>query len=243
MTAGENNQPLEPARVRAFAHFFKRYMSISSVVTASLPIPVTALHVIPTFAVQTKVLSTYTPLFCFLILGFIFYNRHQLARLMFPEYFVRPRITDVRILNLMLTIRRNFIVFFPLVLIVLSLFCVFRYHEILNDAISNIRSSLIEEVKKGETDEKDTSLQIIVNKIKDKKNIKEKLSDKWILSETDRGVLYNYNSSILMVYYMAIFITAEASFILMAIKEYLQDLVGLTEMDLIHGPLKSEKSG
>jgi hypothetical protein len=37
----------------------------------------------------------------------------------------------------------------------------------------------------------------------------------------------------LMVLYLAIFMLAEAAFVLMAIKEYLQDLIGLEEMDLI----------
>ena len=36
-----------------------------------------------------------------------------------------------------------------------------------------------------------------------------------------------------MILYVGIFLTAEAAFILMAIKEYLQDLVGLTDVDLI----------
>ena len=45
-------------------------------------------------------------------------------------------------------------------------------------------------------------------------------------------------SSRLMILYIGIFVTAEAAFIMMAIREYLQDLVGLTEMDLIKGPCK-----
>jgi len=76
-------EPLEPRRVQTFAHFFKRYMTVSSVVTAALPIPVTAARLIPTFKAQIAILSTYTSLFCFLALGFIFYSRHQLARWMF----------------------------------------------------------------------------------------------------------------------------------------------------------------
>jgi hypothetical protein len=39
----------------------------------------------------------------------------------------------------------------------------------------------------------------------------------------------------LMFLYLCIFILAESAFIMMALKEYLQDLVKLTEMDLITG--------
>src|SRR5438046_1398210 len=76
--------PTDPRRVRAFASFFKNYMSISSVIVAALPIPVTAFGALPTFADQKAILSTYTSLFCFLVLGFIFYVRHGLAHWMFP---------------------------------------------------------------------------------------------------------------------------------------------------------------
>ena len=40
----------------------------------------------------------------------------------------------------------------------------------------------------------------------------------------------------LMVYYLAIFMMAEAAFVIMAIKEHLQDTATLKEMDLIAGP-------
>jgi hypothetical protein len=85
ISANERPLPTEPERVIAFASFFKRYMSVSSVVTAALPIPITKLNLIPTFEAYRNVLSVYTSLFCFLILGFIFYVRHHLGRHMFPD--------------------------------------------------------------------------------------------------------------------------------------------------------------
>src|SRR5947208_3712302 len=79
-------EPLEPRRVKAFARFFKNYMSVSTIVTAALPIPVTALGAIPTFKSQTAMFATYSSLFCFLLLAFIFYMRHGLARWMFVGF-------------------------------------------------------------------------------------------------------------------------------------------------------------
>jgi hypothetical protein len=108
--------PTDPRRIRAFADFFKRYMSLSSLVTAALPIPITAFKLIPTFSVHTKVLSVYTSLFCFLILAFIFFSRHKLARLMFPSYHREYRKPRVRINAL------------PAVLILFSLACLLGYH-------------------------------------------------------------------------------------------------------------------
>lgn len=219
-------EPMEPRRVRAFAHFFKRYMSISSLVTASLPIPVTTMGLIPTYKAQTMILSTYTPLFCFLILGFIFYSRHQLARLMFPEYFGRA--VAYKKINLPLFLLRQikitwhgFIGLLPLILIAASIFCVFSYHVLLAESVKLIKVGA-EGVVRG----KSVQELVVQHQLKG-------APAEIILSKADQDTIPF--ASELMVYYLAIFLTAEASFILMAIKEYLQDLVGLTEMDLIGG--------
>lgn len=51
----------------------------------------------------------------------------------------------------------------------------------------------------------------------------------------DVGAVSQEEATIQAVYYIGIFVFAEASFILMAIKEYLQDLLKLSELDLIKG--------
>src|SRR5690348_6082893 len=87
MTNMKPTEPTNPKRVRSFAIFFKNYMSVSTLVVAALPVPVTSLGFIPTFAAQKNLLSVYTSLFCFLLLGFVFYVRHSFARTMFPDAF------------------------------------------------------------------------------------------------------------------------------------------------------------
>jgi len=78
--------PTDPRRVRAFATFFKSYMSVWTIVIAALPAPVTALKLIPTYDAHRYLLSVYAPLYCFLLLGFIFFSRHTLGRrLFYPE--------------------------------------------------------------------------------------------------------------------------------------------------------------
>src|SRR5437764_10112442 len=56
------NAPAEAKRIQAFAQFFKSYMSVSTLLVAALPIPITAWGAIPTFRAQTKMLATYTPM-------------------------------------------------------------------------------------------------------------------------------------------------------------------------------------
>src|SRR5664279_5679005 len=70
-------------RIAVFAGFFKSYMSASTIVAASIPIPVASWKLIPIYAQQRGFLTVYASLFCFLLLAFVFSIRHRLARSMF----------------------------------------------------------------------------------------------------------------------------------------------------------------
>ncbi len=186
------SEPHEPARFAAFAQFFKAYMGTASVVTASLPIPVAALHLIPTYAAQEKFLSTYTSLFCFLMLGYLFYIRHWLGRLMF---FTRSD-GHVRF--------RTFVAYVPLLLILTSLSLVALYHYYL-------MQSLLVFTQQG-----------VMNSTAD------------ILKTVDYREIPD--SLQLTVCYLGMFLTAESAFILMALREYLQDVLKIQDASLIRVP-------
>lgn len=126
-------EPTDPVRVKAFALFFKRYMSISTVVVAALPIPVTSFGLIPTFSAQTKLLSVYTPLFCFLTLGFLFYLRHQFAKIMFPDIYYQTASSagDIFKASVRKFARASLVGLIPLLLIACSVIAVFQYNDLL----------------------------------------------------------------------------------------------------------------
>lgn len=194
----ESNAHNQITRLEIFARFFKRYLSVSSIVTAALPIPVTAMGFIATYKFQTKLLSMYTSLFCFLLLAFIFYSRHRLARFMFPEF---SRIPKKRVLSILV------VKVLPLLLIIGSLVFVFLYQRLLSASIAAKRAS----IGLPPSEVSDTAIL--------------ELS---YLSLTPEATL-------LMIYYLGIFVTAESAFVLMAIREYLQDLLGFSETELIRG--------
>jgi hypothetical protein len=185
-------EPQEPVRFAAFAKFFKAYMGTASVVTASLPIPLAAFHLIPTYAAQEKFLSTYTSLFCFLMLGYLFYIRHSLGRLMF---YTRP---DGHVTL------RLFVSFVPLLLILASLGLVFLYHHYLMESLTAF----------SERGVMNTTTDLL--KAADYREIPDSLQ--------------------LTVCYLGMFLTAEAAFILMALREYLQDVLHIQDISLIRLP-------
>ncbi len=185
-------EPHEPVRFAAFAKFFKAYMGTASVVTASLPIPLAAFHLIPTYAAQEKFLSTYTSLFCFLLLGYLFYIRHSLGRLMF---YTKP---DGHVAI------RAFVSLVPLLLILSSLSLVFLYHYFLMESLTAFSERGVMNATKE-----------LLN-VADYREIPDSLQ--------------------LTVCYLGMFLTAEAAFILMALREYLQDVLHLQDAALIRLP-------
>jgi len=188
-TIPRRTEPHEPTRFTAFAHFFKAYMGTASIVTASLPIPVAAFKLIPAYDAQAKFLSTYTSMFCFLMLAYLFYIRHWLGRLMFstrPDGHVKFR---------------SFLSLIPLLLILASLSLVVLYHHYLVHSLDVFS-------ERGVMDTTSHLLQVA-----DYREIPDSLA--------------------LTVCYVGMFLTAEAAFILMALREYLQDVLKLQDSSLI----------
>jgi hypothetical protein len=165
-------------------------------IAAALPIPVTCFRLIPTYSAHTSLLAVYTSLFCFLLLGFIFYSRHALARWMFPNFFSRGD---------RLKLGKFVVSVLPATLIAASLASLFGYHYLLGISVRGYAHW--SELSKG-------------------MNFME-----WILNKSELWQI-PYSGGLLALY-LGIFVFAESAFIVMAIKEYLQDLVRLSETDLI----------
>lgn len=274
-----SNVVSEPTRIEAFARFFKRYMGVSSLVVAALPVPVTLAGLIPTYQSQRGFLSTYTSLFCFLLLAFIFYSRHRLAPLLFPTYFEcrrEGRLSPVTLFfcKVMSTL--------PLILIVGALLCVFAYHDVLNDSIDAHFGPMRQAataLQKGEAELKQSEeamgrleaenktealfgkgtmlkeeimhraevmRRLELNLEKEEKKIAlgiEKYGswDKYMLATTSQDqVPYGV---LLLVFYLGTFLLSESAFILMAIREYMQDVIGISERELIGLPEGPESPG
>jgi hypothetical protein len=176
--------PAKTTRLAVFANFFKGYMSVSTIVAASIPIPVGSLKLIPVFSQQRGFLTVYASLFCFLLLAFVFSIRHRLAGPMFAKGTAGALIVAL-----------------PFVFIILTLGSVIAYHVVLLDSIEQLRS---------------LGLTASTNELLEKVDATE--------------IPYAVE---LAACYLGIFIFAEAAFVLMAIREYLQDLLRLDEVTLL----------
>ena len=173
-----------PLRIAVFANFFKSYMSVATIVAASIPIPVASLKLIPTYAQQKGYLTVYASLFCFLSLAFVFSIRHRLAARMFSSG--KPG---------------ALIAIAPAACIALTLASILSYHFLLQHSLNQLRSLGVT----GPTAE--------------------------ILSGADYSDIPD--SLALSGCYLGIFLFSEVAFVLMAMREYLQDLLSLDDAVLI----------
>ena len=178
--------PGKQQRIRLFANFFKSYMSVSTILAASVPIPVASLRLIPVYTQQRGFLTVYASLFSFLLLAFVFSMRHRLAPHMFAKGWQSTALAAL-----------------PAGLILAAAGCVFAYHACLLQSIEDLRG-------RGVTAATATIL------------------DATDMTEIPRSLL-------LAASYLGIFLFAEAAFVMMAIREYLQDLLRLDEHELLHG--------
>ena len=217
----QDEAAVDPTRVKNFARFFKNYMSISAIVAAVLPIPVTAFKLIPTYKAHTALLSTYPSLFCFLLLGFIFYSRHHLARVMFLGF---PSPTLPWATRLMHRLTRFSVAILPVILIMLSLACVYLYHGLLDQSVARflMRPAEMLSSEAATVDPQTTASASPSSTPQHTADVLNNI-ESYELPESGRLVLL----------YLGIFLFAESAFIIMAIKEYLQDLMKLSEMELI----------
>jgi len=182
-----------PTRFLYFVRYFKSYVGAGALLSAALPIPVRYFHVIPMYAAQASFMTVYVTLFCFLLVSFIFYSRHSIARWMFRN--LKSREAKHSLL----------IAWFPLVLALVSVVFLLVYHLTLQ--ISTAKAMA------------DFRLQGV------------NLDFAGALKATSYDRI-EY-SILLMGSFLLTFVAAETAFALMAIREYLQDILGLDDSALL----------
>lgn len=201
----------EAKRIRQFANFFKNYMSASTILVAALPVPVAQFELIPTHQPDRGSLSVGTSLLCFLLVAYIFYNRHKMAKLLFQPDQVMVGAAAVRSapaseLEQKAVLGRNSrrVLNLAILLLIVSSVACFFYYQLTWMAHGERLSELAAARKVGAGPPID----------RDEPFIRLRL----------------------MIAYVVFFALAEAAFVLMATKEYLQELLGLSDEELIRGP-------
>jgi hypothetical protein len=229
-----------PIRVKRFVTYFKNYMGLSTLVTAALPIPITAFGVFPVYGAQKAMLGLYTSLFCFLFLAFIFYSRHSFANVMFKKTY--DGMTTTAAGKLM-----------PLLPILGAIISLWLYQDTLRESTRVARAQMFAAVivKNGydASDPRVVAAQEMVTvaanaSMTNMSDVGERarrylasvpgpgrpaLAD--ILAKSDADEI-PFGSALIYLS-LSVFVFAEAAFVIMALREYLQDLLQIDDLEII----------
>lgn len=245
--------------VRTYSNWFRGTLSIGALVTAILPAPVMIFQLLPAYGVQARFLIFYGPLICFLTLAYLFYVRDALARAMFadlldppPEpdpYYGEPLLVSVR--RVLRRVRSIVLALLPIALVLTSSYCAFEYVRLMNRSALEVtaqarrqptvngerlestesRPDSVATKPGSRSSRRSRSLPVIQDSAKVQPS-----SDslrRYVLQTTGVDDIPSFTR--LNVLYIGIFLAAEIALILMALKEYAKEAMGLTERDLMLG--------
>lgn len=205
---GNNEDPevTNPRRIRQFAAFFKNYMGVSTFIVAALPIPVAQAKMIPMHPPDRNSTSVITSLMCFLLLAFIFYSRHRIGRILFPVSAVSAASPRGRRTKEEPGRLVKALSRTSFSLLILALIVASAGCFLYYQLTWFIEADHLAWYEGRRPDDRMTSTDYV----------------SWIRTK-------------LMASYTGFFVFAEAAFVLMATKEYLQELLGFSDNDLIRG--------
>ncbi len=211
-------------RLRNFAIFFKSYMGVMPLITAGVAPLLTLSKAIPVFDSDRKALATLSGLLGFLIVAWIFYARNMFVPAMVPIHEpslagegedARDYAWSVRRRNRARVRTTNLL---PLCLIVLSVLSYVGYTFILDQVIGERLGQKLP----GNGDSALTVQQVLQR----------------------QGTYYPIdNDGLLQVFYLGIFLFAEAAFVVMALREYAYGVLKISEASVLRESDAPSQSG
>ena len=228
--------------------------------TAILPAPVIFFQLLPAYHVQTKFLMFYGPLVCFLTLAYLFYVRDSLARAMFAElldpapapdpYYGEP--SSASFLRIIRRVRSLVLALLPVALLLLSSYCAVEYIRLMSRSVhAAVQQKLADPSYRAElTVESGFTRDMSGVKVRDGRGRRKAAARS---TPADTAARAPHPDSVRQYVldtakvddvpsffrvcglYIGIFLSAEIAFILMALKEYAKEAMGLSERDILLG--------
>lgn len=227
----------QPAPV-SYSAGLRRAFFLAALVIALLPIPVALLDLLPAYRVHTRFLVFYAPLVCLLTLAYLFYVRDALARMMFahlldplppePEYY--PERPDLKLRRYWFGIRRVILTLLPALLLLISSACLIRYVERVNQSVALTSAAMArpaqvpEEVGQLPTG----SSRAAPSRAAAPTTLRARALD--VPSTEDIPFFAE-----LTALYIGSFLAALIALVLMGLREYAREALGLNEQDVVLG--------
>ena len=222
----------------------RRVFFVAALVIALLPIPVALLDLLPAYRIQTRFLVFYAPLVCLLVLAYLFYLRDALARLMFahlldplpPRPLYYPERPDIRLRRVWFTFRRAILALLPALLLLVSFACLLGYVERVDDSIALTSATL-----ERPAHPPDEVGQLPARRpippaspgVAAPTSLRERALD---VPSTEEIPLF----AELTALFIGAFLAAVVALVLMGLREYAREALGLSEQDAVLGRVLAE---
>jgi hypothetical protein len=244
--------PGRPAARRAainYSPLMQRVLGACALALAIMPAPIAAWGLLPVYHWQARFLVFYGPVIGLLMLAYLVYVRDLLARLMFahllrplppPDPYYVESIRDRAVRNFY-RLRTLVVASLPAVLLAASVFCVTRYLSRFNASVqvaqkvqSSARQSEVlgyaPEVR-SRGGESTSALHADSTQVVPPEATSEGRDA--VLASTVIGDIPYFGE--LTVLYLGIFVCALAGVIVMALREYAKEALGISEKELVLG--------
>jgi len=258
--------PQTRPRARTWSRALRVALIVCALGLALLPIPVTWFRLLPAYRMQGRFLLFYAPVVSLLLLGYVFYVRDSIARVLFADIlspigdadpYYGPT-TGESVRKFVRRVRAGVLALLPPVLLATSFFCVARYTSRLNQSVDRVLAasdsavtsdSAAASVHRGKS--------AGVSRRRDR-NLPETERLQQADSEPTPGIeaftpaqararalgrtaIGNIPLFVeLSALYIGIFASAMLALVLMALKEYATEAIGLTEQELVFSTWSSE---
>jgi hypothetical protein len=247
MMSAAESEAAGPHRDRTYSAVLWRVLTLLAVAVALLPIPVAGFRALPMYRAQAQFLTFFAPLACLLFLAYLLYIRDALARFMFkdvlepvPEYYAyyRHRLGDI-VRRRLRRLRVLLLSILPALLLLASFYCVMVYLQRLDDSIA--LAARVRVVNAGVDDKPG-----LVPTAADSAGVPREgrapasgrpsrspivLSRGDLLRRTDIDDIPLFFE--LSALYIGAFAIALTALIVMALKEYAKEALGLSERELV----------
>jgi hypothetical protein len=248
------------ASARNYSAVIRNALTVCAVLLTLLPVPVTLFGLLPAYRSHARFLVFYTPLICVLTLGYLFYLRDVIARVLFAQFMQPSDDLDPYYRqtfsgwsrHILARARRFIITCLPALLMLTSYYCVTRYAARLNDSVL-----LASDMYRLQFAQRHTFVDSAANSATTpappapgKENNGATLTAP-PLNPADLPKVRDYTLrsvgiadipyfTELTALYLGAFVAALAAVITMSLKEYAKEAMGLTETELVLGRLSTE---
>ena len=223
-----------------------------AITIALLPIPVALLGLLPVYQGHGRFLTFYTPFVCLLTLAYVVYVRDSLARTMFahllnpppPPSYYRVEPTGLRLRRLASRLRRLTLAVLPGVLVLGSLACISAYAGLLADSLQTVAQS---DADRAQAPEEVGALSAPSGAIEADGEfaLRGRLQlpanaavPHELLAVTPTSEIPYFTQLTLL--YIGVFLAPLLAVLLMGVREYAKDALGLTERDMVLGRILAE---